>query len=135
MKSIPQTSTFTALATTLQYEDEYAGEIPLLQLFSVTPEILHGSSGNSDVNNAVDRLVKVLSLPRHADLARYLEGPSEKNKWLEFFSFPTSVSVQRACSEQTGIFGTIPSWGKCCLYLQGVAGNGDKTNVAWLSCL
>ena len=95
VKSIPQTSTFTALATTLQYEDEYAGEIPLLQLFSVTPEILHGSSGNSDVNNAVDRLVKVLSLPRHDDLARYLEGPSEKKQMVGIFRF----LLQCLCNE------------------------------------
>ena len=43
MKSIPQSSTFTGLATTLQYEDEYAAEIPLLQLFSVTEEVRGGS--------------------------------------------------------------------------------------------
>ena len=87
VKSIPQSSTFTGLATTLLYEDEYAGEIPLLQLFSVTPEILSGSSENIDVNNAVDRLVKVLPLPRQNELARYLEGASEKKQMVGIVHF------------------------------------------------
>ena len=47
------------------------------------------------MNNAVDRLVKVLSLPRHDDLARYLEGPSEKKQMVGIFRF----LLQCLCNE------------------------------------
>lgn len=59
----------------MQYEDKYAGEIPLLQLFNVTTKVF---SGNIDVNSAVDRLAKVLSLPRQDELATCLERTSKK---------------------------------------------------------
>lgn len=92
VKSTPQSSTFTGLATTLQYEDEYAGEIPLLKLFSITPETLDGS--NSDVNNAVDQLVRVLSLQCQDELARHLEGASEKKQMVAI----VHLLLQRLCS-------------------------------------
>lgn len=87
VKAVPQYSTFGALATTVQYEDKYAGEIPLLQLFNITPEVLNGSSGNIDVNSAVDRLVKVLSLPRQDELATCLQRRSEKKQMLGIARF------------------------------------------------
>ena len=93
VKSVPQSSTFTGLATTLQYEDEYAGELPLLQLFNITPETLNGSS-DSDVTDAVDRLVKVLSLPYNDELARALEGASEKKQMIGIVRF----LLQRLCN-------------------------------------
>ena len=50
------------------------------------PETPHGSS-NIDVNNAVDRLVKVLSFPCQDELARYLEGASEKKQMVGIVLF------------------------------------------------
>ena len=91
VRSTPQASTFTGLATTLEYEDEYAAEIPLLKLFSVSPDALDGT--NSNVENALKKLVRVLSLSCQDELARFLEGASEKKQMVAI----VRLLLQRLC--------------------------------------